>query len=409
MTLLSPRSVSVVHVCIVLLLAGAAYGIRPAAAQSSADERAATERRLRELREQIEQDRYRLTQTTEEEQATLQTLKDTDREIAIREELITTYQRRLSQVAQESMEIQESMGALEGEIASLREQYQERAVHAYKYGRLHDVALILAAESINQMLIRARYLRRFAQERQAKLDEIQQASVTLKSQQAQLDSTRARTKELLAGAEAEQVNLINLRKTRRRIVADLQQRRAAIEEDIQQNRAAISRLEEQIKALIAAETNRRRETATPAETAAFAELSRSFNQNRGKLPWPSDGVVTEPFGDLVNPVYGTKTPNPGMLIATKAAAEVRAVFDGTVIQVDIIPEFGTYVTIEHGEYLTVYSNFSMLYVSEGDAVSAGQVIGRAGTDAEPRGNGVFFALFHAEQGAVNPAPWLRAR
>lgn len=380
--------------------------VLPAHAQNAASEREATERRLRELRQQIEEDRYRLEETQEEEQASLQTLQSLDREITIREELIKTYQRRLAQVSQENLEINESLQELEGELGTLRKQYQGRAVHAYKYGRLHTVALILAAESINQMLIRARYLRRFAEERRGKLQEIQQAGQQLQAQREQLQATQEQTRDLLEAAEAEKNSLSQLRRERQRVVADLRQQRSSIEQEIQQTRAALTQLEQQM-ARLAAEVTRRNNAADAASRAEYMELTGSFLQNRGNLPWPSEGVVTEPFGDLVNPVYGTKTPNPGILIATRPNAQVRAVFDGEVVQVSVIPDFGTYVAIEHGEYLTVYSNFSLLYVTEGDRVRAGQIIGLAGTDNEPRGSGIFFALFQSDQGAVDPTPWLR--
>ena len=116
----------------------------------------------------------------------------------------------------------------------------------------------------------------------------------------------------------------------------------------------------------------------------------------------------EPFGDRVDPVYGTKTPNPGILLDTQSAADVRAVFDGQVVEVSVLPDFGTYVAIEHGDYQTIYSNFSATFVSEGQRVRAGQVIGRAGTDAEPRGRAVFFGLFTSKR-FIDPEPWLQGR
>ena len=115
--------------------------------------------------------------------------------------------------------------------------------------------------------------------------------------------------------------------------------------------------------------------------------------------------MREPFGDIVNPVYGTSTPNPGILIDTQPQAEVRSVFDGRVVDVDVMPDFGTIIVIQHGEYRTVYSNFSALYVNAGDYVTAGQMIGRAGTDNEPRGRSLFFAIFQNGQ-AIDPQPWL---
>jgi len=50
----------------------------------------------------------------------------------------------------------------------------------------------------------------------------------------------------------------------------------------------------------------------------------------------------------------------------------------------------------------------MVYAGQGQTVEAGDPIGRAGTDGEPRGAGVFFALFQNGT-AFDPADWLRSR
>ena len=97
--------------------------------------------------------------------------------------------------------------------------------------------------------------------------------------------------------------------------------------------------------------------------------------------------------------------NPGILIATTPAEPVHAIFDGEVILVDAMPDFGTLITVAHGDFKTVYSNFSSIAVRKGDHVAAGQVLGRSGSANEPRGAGVFFALFKGGT-AVDPLPWL---
>ncbi len=146
------------------LLAGLLLGLfltTSASAQANY-ERASTEQRLRELRQQITEGEKQLYNAEEAEQASLQTLKNLDRELAIRKELTSNYQTRLTELAEESDSLRASLDQLEEDLGVLKEQYRRRAIHAYKYGRLHDLALILSANSINQMLVRARYLNRFA-------------------------------------------------------------------------------------------------------------------------------------------------------------------------------------------------------------------------------------------------------
>ncbi len=379
----------------------------PSWAQASED-RASTEQRLRELRQQIAQGEQQLSETLQAEQASLQTLKSLDRELAIRKELTSNYQTRLSELADESDSLRTSLDQLEVDLAVLKQQYRRRAIHAYKYGRLHDLALILSANSINQMLVRVRYLNRFADQRRKKLDDFQEAVTALEDRRTKLVETRVQTQLLLQEAQKEQQNMQRLQQNRQGVIRQLQNQRTVIAEELDKNREAASAFEGRIRDLIAAETARRRANATPQSEVDFAGLSGSFMNNKGRLPWPASGVVVEPYGELVNPVHGTTTPNPGMLIATKPQAEIRSVFDGSVLSVSVIPEFGTYIAISHGEYQSVYSNFSMVYVAEGTAVTAGQVIGRAGTDAEPKQAGIFFGLFK-DGIPFNPMPWLRSR
>lgn len=383
--------------------------VLPAAGQE-ADARAATERRLTELQAQIAADEQRLSETTAAERASLETLENLDRQIALRRELITNYGRRVRQITHEMDTLRSTLDGLEGELSTLKRQYRSRAVHAYKYGRMHDLALILSARSINQMLVRIRYLHRFAAQRRDRLGVIRQTGDELRTRREELQSVLARNEQLLREEQREQQNLERLQLSRQRLIADLRAERSTIERSLESTRAAAQELENRIRELTAAASTQRRirEAADPSAAAEFVELTGSFLDNRGRLPWPTSGVVREHFGNVVNPVYGTTTPNPGMIIDTQPSAEVRSIFDGHVIDVSVLPEYGTYVVVEHGTYKSVYSNFSMTYVAEGDRVQAGQVIGRAGTDAEPKGMALFFALFK-EGSPVDPEPWLSPR
>lgn len=373
------------------------------AAQSG---QASTEERLRRLRQQITQSEQQLSETARAEQATMATLEDMNREMALREELIKNYQQRLLELSNESDSLEASAAGHEAQLDVLRRQYQHRAVHAYKYGRLHDLALILAAKSINEMLVRVRYLDRFTDQRRQKFEEVVTATARMKEQRAQLEEARQETQQLLQEAEAERRTLSGLRQSRQQVIGQLQSQRRDIQQDLKKKRTAATQFEAQLRSMVTGSRNL--PSADPVNSAAYNSLTGSFKTNQGRLPWPAQGVVVEPYGEVINPVYGTSTPNPGILIATSPQAEVRAIFDGVVLGVSVVPEYGTYVAIQHGEYQSVYSNFSLTYIAEGDRVKAGQVIGRAGTEDQPKRAGIFFALFHGGE-AFDPMPWMGAQ
>ena len=141
---------------------------------------------------------------------------------------------------------------------------------------------------------------------------------------------------------------------------------------------------------------------------ASADLSGSFRQNRGRLPWPADGTLTGTFGTRTDPDYGTSIQSIGIDLSTQPGAPSRAVFDGTVERVGTMATYGTFVMVSHGDFTTIYGNLSEVVVSRGQTIRAGQVVGRAGTATDRRGSQLFFALFQGGR-PVNPTEWLRSR
>ena len=383
------------------LLAGLCF--QPVYSQSKEE----TESRLRALQDQMTLDLIRISETEELERATLETLRDIEREIRVREELISTNQQLVNEVEKSRDSLQTSLKSLQEELNTHRTEYQERAIHAYKYGRLHDVALILAAQSINQMLIRVRYLNRFADRRRSRLNQIIDASTAIESKQQEIEENAAEAQTLIDQYSSEQENLKQLRSERTRVINELKSKRSGLEGELQSKQEEARRLETLIRRIISNESNRRAATpVNPATAAANAEISSAFLSERGGLPWPAQGAVIEPFGTIINPIHETETQNPGILISTTPSAQVTAVFEGEVVEVLSMPEFGRVIVISHGEYTTLYGNLSLLYASVGSSIQAGQLIGRAGTDAEPKGSAVFFGIF--QNGLeLDPEDWLQ--
>jgi len=374
-------------------------------------QRRSTQKRLEQLQQQIDQEKETLQNTREAEEATQKKLKSLRREIALREELMSTYQTRLQQLNRERSALRDTLNTLQGRLATLRDEYRQRLVHAYKYGRLHEIALLLASRSINQMLVRARYLRQFAADRREQRHAVQTAADEVRRSREELADKRAETRDLLAEARTERENLRALERDRREVIDELRTRRSELEEEIQEKQKQAQQLERRVQKLVARADREAEGASTGGPRPSISEnLSASFQQNRGALPWPAEGAVTVEFGDQVDPVHGTTTYHPGILIATRPKTPVRSIFDGVVSGIDFVPGYGTYVVVRHGEHLSVYSNLSSLAISENQRISAGQVIGQSGTENEPRGASVFFGMVNRSTSEfVDPVQWLSDR
>jgi murein DD-endopeptidase MepM/ murein hydrolase activator NlpD len=100
-----------------------------------------------------------------------------------------------------------------------------------------------------------------------------------------------------------------------------------------------------------------------------------------------------------------KVRNNGVGISTKEGSTARAIFNGVVTKILIIPGAGKVVIVQHGDYLTVYGNLKDVYVTSGDQVKTKQILGEILTN---RGKTELQFEIHKgkEATALDPTLWL---
>jgi septal ring factor EnvC (AmiA/AmiB activator) len=156
-------------------------------------------------------------------------------------------------------------------------------------------------------------------------------------------------------------------------------------------------------------TSTTKKSKTIEATPETRELSNSFSKNRGILPWPVDrGYVSQKFGVYPHPDFKNITlQNNGIDITTNKDAIVKSVYKGTVSAILSIPGQGEAVLINHGEYFTVYSRLSEVFVQKGEIIGIGKTIGKVMTDEE----GKFVLQFQVWLGQEkqNPQNWLKSK
>ena len=146
------------------------------------------------------------------------------------------------------------------------------------------------------------------------------------------------------------------------------------------------------------------ETLAPVKPKAqyFAQgpASAAFNAPFGaSFSWPTNGVLTQYFSWY----------HPGVDIANRAAPAISASDGGKVI-VAGWPDssgYGNRIVIDHGNgYTSLYAHLSNIYVSVGDTVSRGQLIGQMGSTGRSTGTHLHFEI-HYKGVALNPLAILK--
>lgn len=115
------------------------------------------------------------------------------------------------------------------------------------------------------------------------------------------------------------------------------------------------------------------------------------------------GQVTATF-----PSYSSGAPHSGIDFGVPEGTPVRVSKDGTVIKRrELTTSYGKYLFIDHGDGLvTIYAHNSQLLVSEGQHVTAGQIIAKSGNTGNSTGPHCHWEL-RVNGVAQNVAPSLR--
>ena len=302
-------------------------------------------------------------------------------------------------------------------LNDLKDRYAKLVVSAYKTRDLNQKMMyIFASKDLSQAYKRYNYF-----------NDILKA---LKKQSEIIDSTIIKKNKLVVKYKNDSKTLQRRKqelndsklqltieyKKKENFLISLRKHQKKLRNQLKSYRKYRDKLDNEIKRLIRKEVavneklNKKvkKKNATIKATPKVTNYSKSFARNRGRICWPTEsGFISSYFGlhrDPVNRHIFNK--NDGIDITTKKGAKVRAVFNGEVSQIIIIPGFNYTVILRHGSYLTVYTNLSQINVKKGQIVKSKQKIGIAGVDeTNPNKTYIKFQIYN-EGKKLNPSKWL---
>jgi murein DD-endopeptidase MepM/ murein hydrolase activator NlpD len=119
-----------------------------------------------------------------------------------------------------------------------------------------------------------------------------------------------------------------------------------------------------------------------------------------------DGFVGSGFGMRTDPFTGELTMHSGIDFAAPVGTAIFAAAGGVVASAEIHPEYGSMVTIDHGNGLsTLYAHTSRIVVRIGDIVRKGQQVAMVGTTGRSTGPHLHFEV-HVNGVPQNPSRYL---
>ena len=351
-------------------------------------------------------------------------------ELTLVREQISTHRNLVEESEREVRMLDDSIAVRQADA----ERLQQRLEAMERYYRLlvrnayknRDARLwysyLLSSKDFGQASRRYNYLRELSRQMSTQARRLEDTRAALEADLAHLVELREEANAIRAEQEKELKSLRRAELRSDELVANLRKDKNLYEKQLETKRKQVEALNREIERIIAqaiedarkkteaAEKEKKTGGSTTKETPRTIDykLSGEFAANKGKLPWPADGPVVERFGKHNHPVYTTLVmpANNGVNIGLSHDDEIRAVYDGEVKRVIVMPGYGRCILVQHGDYFTFYCKLGQVEVKSGDKVTTGQVLGRVDTiDGQTQ---LHFEVWK-EKTPENPENWLRPR
>ena len=311
--------------------------------------------------------------------------------------------------------------SMQNELNHLKANYAKMVYMGY-YRKSHysPLLFVLSSEDFSQAYRRFRYLQQMTQYRKEQVLLIENLSAQLQQREAQLCEDKQRKQDAMSVKAQESNRLESQNKRQTEVLAQLRKKEGELKAQQARQQKQADQLNNKIQEKIAAEIKRQNEkkggdkkgggtSTSPYQMSKEEQLvAGNFEKNKGKLPLPVEkGFVSGKYGVQPHPVLSKVTiNNKGIYIQTPAGSDARTIFEGEVTQIFSVQGSNSAVIVKHGNYRTVYSNLTTIYVKVGDKVSTKQKVGKIYTDPENGNKTELYLMIYKNTEIQNPEQWL---
>ncbi len=405
------------------------------------DKQKELEEKRQAILDEIKQINSLLFKTKKEEKSVLSQVEDLNQRIGATENLIRITNQQANLLSRNINDNIGKISSLRGELKVMKGDYAEMIRKSYKSkSQQSRVMFLLSSQNFLQAYKRVQYMKQYAKFRKKQGEGIKAKTEEFQKLNSDLIQQKKTKQKLISENEVAKSSLTIERKNQQELVATLKKDESKFATQIKTKQKQADEIDRQIDALIRAaieEANRiAREKALaeakanaknpasnttttktvvtkPASKEEFAmtaedkALAANFTSNKGKLPWPVEkGMVVKSFGTHQHPQFPNVTTNSsGVEIATADNSTVRSIFEGQVLSIQVIKGANKVVLIQHGDYISVYSNLATVSVKTGDKVSTKQSIGTV-AKSPTEGKTVLKFYIYQNKTKINPADWI---
>ena len=359
----------------------------------------------RKIENQIQQLNVLINENANLKSETINNLNLVSQRIKLKNSLINQLELEILYLNNNILQSQSNIDSLSFLLNSRKKELEKILQFYQKYHNSYNILIfILSSNSFNQSFLRIKfynsiikYYSNTIKSISTDINKISEIKVSLENQKKELYLKQLQKIDEIKTLRKD-LDLYNSKL--KKLKSNEKNLRKQIEIEKRRSNEIISKINE----LIEEET--RKKIISTNKSNENVKLSNDFLKNYGKLPHPvANAFVINNFGETNHPVLkGVKIKNNGVDFACKTGSEIRSIFNGEVKKVFNLPMNGIAVIIRHGNYLSVYSNLTSVYVKVGDKVITEQVIGKIVSN-DNSGSILHFEIWN-EKNPENPLMWI---
>jgi murein hydrolase activator len=355
--------------------------------------------------EEIEYVDNLLETTSKEKSAGIEAIKIIGNKLNLRENVIRGMQDEIEMINGKIELNTLGIDMMEADLTSLKNDYKRTIINSYRIQKGNpELVYILSAKDFNQGYKRLKYLQQAAKFRRRESETILELKSEIEKLKARLQNDLLRITDLKFREEKQKGLLKTEQQRKENIVKSLINKERQLRKDLEEKKRIAKKIENEIARIL---ENERKKIKGLDNTPEQKIIGDSFNENKGKLPWPVErGIITSHFGIQKNPDLKYLTENNiGIEITSSGIMKARCVFQGEVVGVLPIRGANMTIIVKHGKFLSVYTNIVNVKVKQGDKLLIKQEIGNVYSDPEKNNNCVLkFMIFETKY--LDPEIWI---
>ena len=216
-------------------------------------ERNRVESNLNGLKKQLEEYQLKLSKSRKDEMSSMKALNNIRTQILVYQKLITENQEYLNNLDRQIDQLHKELDVNRQNYGRVSSDFQRLAVAAYKHGGNRDAELLFSSGSVNDALVRTRYMGFMSKSVRHKVNDLQSSAEQLQSAQAQLQESYRQKEDAMRAQQAQLKDYASRQKEKETVLNSIKEDKKAYADRIVEVRRKQKELQSKIESLIMAQ------------------------------------------------------------------------------------------------------------------------------------------------------------